>query len=116
MSLNEYQKPADSVNLSEIGDTPFTMIKIEDSDYTEQGKEPQPGVKIETEEEWTRAKDGKKVSKIHTTRRAVVSTLGNADLRKDVNENGKRLKVKCPLEKVEPKGGGQPYFVLVDAT
>lgn len=114
MTLNEYQKEADSVNLSEIGDTAFTMVKIEDSDYTEQGKEPQPGVKIETEEEWTRAKDGKKVNKIHTTRRAVVSTLSNADLRKDL-ENGKRLKVKCPTEKVKPKGGGQPYFVLVDA-
>lgn len=114
MSLSDYQKSADSVNLSEIEDTPFTIVGLEDSDYQEQGKEPQPGVKITTEETWTRAKDGVKVNKIHTTRRAIVSQLKNEDLRADV-AGGKPLRVKCPKEKVKPKGGGQPYFILTDA-
>jgi hypothetical protein len=115
MSLQDYQKTADSINLSEIGDTVFTVTHIEDSPYVENGKEPQPGVKITTKETWTRAKDGEKVNKIHTTRRAIVSMLSNANLRKDVNENNKTLKLRCPKEKVKPKGGGQPYFTLVDA-
>lgn len=114
MGLDDYQKKADSVNLSEIGDTPFTILGIEDSDWTEQGKEPQPGVKITTKETWTRAKDGEKVNKIHTTRTAIVSMLRRPELRADV-ENGKPLKVKCPKDKVKPKNGGQPYFTLVDA-
>mgnify|MGYP004003701687 FL=1 len=106
------QKSGDSINLSEIGDKVFTITAVEDSPYTKDGEET-PGVKISTSEKWEK-EDGTQVSKIHTTRRAIVSKLVDADLRKAL-ENGETFKVKCPAEKVKSKKGGMPYFDLVAA-
>ena len=103
---------SDSINLSEIGDKTFTIISVEDSPYTKDGEET-PGIKISTSEEWEK-EDGTKVSKIHTTRRAIVSKLTDADLRKALEE-GESFKVKCPTEKTKSKKGGMPYFDLVAA-
>tara|TARA_R100000908_G_C3755002_1_gene149388 strand:+ start:4204 stop:4551 length:348 start_codon:yes stop_codon:yes gene_type:complete len=106
------QKSGDSINLSEIGDKVFTILAVEDSPYTKDGEET-PGVKISTSEEWEK-EDGTKVSKIHTTRRAIVSKLVDEDLRKAL-ANGETFRVKCPAEKVKSKKGGMPYFDLVAA-
>lgn len=103
---------ADSINISEIGDKVFTILAVEDSPYTKDGEET-PGVKISTAEEWERA-DGTKVSKIHTTRKAIVSKLTDQEFR-DALDNGESFKVKCPKEKTKPKGNGMAYFDLVAA-
>ena len=107
------QKEADSVNLTTIKDTPFTIISVEKSDYTAKDGKVSDGVKITTEESWD-GKDGKKFNKLHTTRRAVVSKLNDEDFRKAL-EGGEHFKVKCPLEKVKNTTGGQDYFDLVAA-
>ena len=110
-NLNDYNKSSsDSINLTEIGDKVFTIIGVEDSAYSKDGEET-PGVKIETSETWEKA-DGTKVNKIHTTRRAVVSKLVDADLRKAIGD-GETFKVKCPTEKVKSKKGGMAYYDLV---
>lgn len=106
------QGKSDSINLSEIGDKTFTIIGVEDSPYTKDGEET-PGVKISTSEEWEK-EDGTTVSKIHTTRRAIVSKLSDEELRNALSD-GETFKVKCPKEKVKAKGSGMPYFDLVAA-
>jgi hypothetical protein len=113
-NFNDYSISAgDSINLSDLGDKPFTIVSVEESNYEEQGKAPTPGVKISTVEEWER-EDGTKVSKIHTTRRAIVSKLLNPEFLKAI-ESGETFTVKCPTEKVKSKKGGMPYFDLVAA-
>lgn len=112
--FNKYasKSQSDSINLSEIGDKPFTITAVEDSPYTKDGVET-PGVKISTLETWEK-EDGTKVTKIHTTRRAIVSKLSDEDLRKAIDD-GETFKVMCPTEKVKPSGSGMPYFDLVAA-
>lgn len=110
-NFNDFAKSAgDSINLKEVGDETFTIVGVEESNY-EDGTDSTPGVKISTKEEWTR-EDGKKVSKIHTTRRAIVSQLLQEDFVKAL-ESGETFKVKCPADKVQSKKGGQPYYTLV---
>lgn len=112
-NFNDFgQSASDSINLSEIGDKVFTITGVEDSPYKDGDKET-PGIKISTEETWTK-EDGTEVTKIHTTRRAIVSKCTDDDLRKAL-ENGETFKVKCPKEKVKPKGKGLPYFDLIAA-
>ncbi len=106
------QSAGDSINLSEIGDKVFTMTGVEDSPYKDGDKET-PGVKISTAETWTK-EDGTDVTKIHTTRRAIVSKCQDEDLRKALDA-GETFKVKCPKDKVKAKGKGLPYFDLVSA-
>jgi len=118
MDFNSFgQKTGDSINLSEIGDKTFTILNVEDSPYTKDGEETAgvktAGVKISTEETWKK-EDGTEVKKIHTTRRAIVSKLNDEDFRKAL-EGGEHFKVKCPKDKVKPKGSGMPYFDLVAA-
>jgi len=108
----------DSVNLTTIKDTVFTITAVEKSDYTAPDGEVSEGVKITTEETWEKEdSEGNitKVNKLHTTRRAVVSKLNDEDFRKAL-DGGETFKVKSPLDKVKPKGAGQPYFDLVAAT
>jgi len=66
--LADFQTIGDSASLAKIGDKAFTVIKVEDSDYT-QGEEVTKGVKITTQE--TFSIDGKEWNKLHTTRIAV---------------------------------------------
>jgi len=115
-SFDDFNKPTetDSINLTKIKDTPFTVTAVEKSDYTAEDGEISDGVKITTKETWEK-EDGTKVNKLHTTRRAVVSKLNDEDFRKAL-DGGETFKVKCPLEKVKPKGKGQAYFDLVAAT
>lgn len=110
--FNKFKKSeSDSINLSEIGDKEFTILAVVDSDYTAKDGKVSKGVKISTSETWEK-EDGTEVSKLHTTRRAVVNKLTDADLRKALDD-GDTFKVKCPLEKVKATGGGMDYFDLV---
>ena len=72
--LADYQTIGDSASLTKIGEKAFTIIHIQDSDYT-QGAETTPGVKITTAE--TFEIDGNSISKFHTTRVAVVQRLSD---------------------------------------
>ena len=96
--------------MAKIGEKPFTIISIEDSDYT-QGDETTKGVKITTKEEFD--VNGNKINKFHTTRIAIVNALANEKIREDVNQNGKSLgPVKC----IETRSkNGKNFINLVDA-
>lgn len=110
--FNQFANSAsDSINLSELGEKPFTIVGVEESNYEEQGKAPTPGVKMQSSEEWEK-EDGTKVNKIHTTRRAIVSKVLNPEFLAAV-ESGETFKVKCPKEMTKSKKGGKPYFDLV---
>jgi len=73
--------------LAKIGEEPFTIISIEDSDYT-QGDEIIKGVKITTKEEFEI--NGNKVNKFHTTQIAIVNALANEKIRVDVTKTTNR--------------------------
>ena len=95
--------------MAKIGEKPFTITKIEDSDYT-QGDETTKGVKITTKEEFEI--DGNKVNKFHTTRIAIVNALTNEKIRVDVNQKDDPLgPVKCITEKSK---GGKNFFNLAE--
>ena len=95
--------------MAKIGENPFTIIKIEDSDYT-QGEETTKGVKITTKEEFDI--DGNKINKFHTTRIAIVSALENKKIREDVNQKNNPLgPVKCASEKSK---NNKNFFNLID--
>lgn len=104
ITLSDYATQGDSISLSKIGNKEFTIIGIEDSDYTD-AFDTVKGVKISTKESF----EG--VNKLHTTRIAVVNQLSNTKLREDI-KNGKQLLVRC--EEVKSKKGGKPYYDLVD--
>ena len=109
-SLSDYVTVGDSVSLAKIGEKPFTITSIEDSDYT-QGDETTKGVKITTKEEFDI--EGNKVRKFHTTRIAIVNSLANEKIREDVNQNGKSLgPVRCVEDKSKT---GKNFINLVDA-
>ena len=108
IGLSDYASKGDSLSLAKIGEDVFTIIGIEDSDYTE-GDSVTKGVKITTKEEFEH--EGTKYNKLHTTRVAVVNKLNNEKLREDV-KNGKTFAVKC--KEVPSKKGGKPYFDLID--
>ena len=107
--LNDYAKASDSKSLTNIGDKPFTIVDVEDSEYTG-GDAPVPGVKITTKESFD--VDGEPYSKFHTTRVAVVTKLSSGDLRKAIQDGTFDTPVKC--SKVKGKNG-KDYFDLVDA-
>jgi len=118
MKISETASISDSISLAKIGENPFTIVALEDSDYEEQG-EITPGVKITTKETFTH--NGEKYTKLHTTR----ITITNRFRRK--NKNGELINskihdllasgetigpVKCVS--VKAKRGGKDYFNLVD--
>ena len=113
-NFNDFgQKSGDSINLSKIKDDVFTIVAVEKSDYKAQDGTLSDGVKITTEETWKK-EDGTEVNMIHTTRRAIVSKLSDAEFLKAL-DNGEHFRVKCPAEKVKPQGSGMAYFDLVAA-
>ena len=95
--------------MAKIGNKPFTITFIEDSDYT-QGTEITKGVKLRTKESFEI--DGNYVNKFHTTRVAIVKKFNNEKLRSDVNEGTPLGPVKCVSEK---SSSGKTFFNLVDA-
>lgn len=107
--LTDYASKGDSASLAKIGDKPFTVIHIEDSDY-ENGDEVTKGVKLTTKE--TFDVEGEQYSKFHTTRIAIVKRFSNANLRADVNGGESLGPIKCVSEKA---ASGKSFFNLVDA-
>ena len=111
IGIQDYNEQGDSISLAKIGDKPFTIVSVEDSNYT-QGSEVNEGVKITTKETWKREDGGDDVNKLHTTRIAVVKKMKNVDFRKDL-AGGKVFKVIC--KEIPSKTGGKAYFDLFDA-
>jgi len=96
--------------LTKIGEQSFTVIFIEDSDYT-QGENITKGVRITTKEEFN--VDGNQINKFHTTRVAIVNRFRNDKIRDDINNKHIPLgPVKCISEK---STSGKNFFNLVDA-
>ncbi len=95
--------------MAKIGDKPFTITFIEDSDYT-QGNDVTKGVKLTTKE--TFEVDGNYINKFHTTRVAIVKKFNNEKLRSDVNNGNSLGPVKCISEK---SASGKTFFNLIDA-
>ena len=107
--LADFQSIGDSTSLAKVGDKSFTVIKVEDSDYT-QGDEVTKGVKITTKEKFSIG--GKDWSKFHTTRIAVVKRLSQADIRESINGGTPMGPVKCVSAVA---ANGKNFFNLVDA-
>jgi len=105
-SFSDYDT-SDSISLAKIDGKAFTIVGVVDSAYTEQGKEPKPGVKITTKEQFK--VDGKEWNVFHTTRETVVKALTDDTIRADLASGEEIGLVKC--EKVE----GKRYFVLKSA-
>ena len=98
--------------MTNIGEKPFTITQIEDSDYT-QGDKTTKGVKITTKESFDVEGHEEKQSKFHTTRVAIVNVLSNEKIREDVNQNNNPLgPVKCVKGKTK---AGNPVITLEDA-
>ncbi len=96
--------------MAKIGEQSFTVIFIEDSDYT-QGENITKGVKITTKEEFN--VDGNQINKFHTTRGAIVNRFRNDKIRDDINNKHMPLgPIKCISEK---SASGKNFFNLVDA-
>ena len=109
VGLADYAKTSDSVSLAKIGEKPFTILQIEDSNYTD-GDTVNKGVKITTKESFE--VEGNDMNKFHTTRIAIVNKLTQENIRNDVN-SGKALgPVKCVSEK---SNSGKSFYNLVDA-
>ena len=109
-TLADYQTVGDSASLAKIGEKPFTITNIEESNYT-QGEQITKGVKITTQE--TFEIDGNHINKFYTTRVAIVKKFNNEKLRMDINQNHVPLgPVKCVLEKT---ASGKNFYNLVDA-
>jgi len=109
MDISKYKSAGDSVSLKKIDGQKFTIVKVEDSNYEEDGKVTE-GVKITTEETFTI--DGKMWNKFHTTRIAIVRILQNPELRKDLEKGGSMNPVIC--KSVHPPKG-KDYWDLVPA-
>ncbi|NNM01948.1 MAG: hypothetical protein HKP26_00035 [Nitrosopumilus sp.] len=96
--------------MAKIGDRPFTITHVEDSDYA-QGENITKGVKITTKEMFD--VEGNQINKFHTTRVAIVNRFKNEKLREDINKKQIPLgPVKCISEK---SASGKNFFNLVDA-
>ena len=107
--LADFQTIGDSTSLAKVEDKAFTVIKVEDSDYT-QGDEVTKGVKITTKEKFSI--EGKDWSKFHTTRIAVVKRLSQADIRESINGGTPMGPVNCVSAVA---ANGKNFFNLVDA-
>ena len=107
--ISTYATVADSQSLKKIDGKSFTITAVEDSDYEDEGVT-YKGVKITTKEKFEL--EGEKVSKFHTTRFAVVSKLGSAQLREDLKNGIEVGPMMCKLTK--PTKGTKDYFDLVD--
>ena len=111
MGVSDYAKTGDSVSLAKLGDQPFTIVKVEDSNYT-QGEESTEGVKITTEKSYTIQEVPEPMNKFHTTRIAIVQFLKRKDVREDINSGKKPLgPVKCVEQK---SASGKDFFNIVD--
>lgn len=108
--MADYQITGNSASLAKIGEQSFTIIFVEDSNYT-QGETITSGIKITTKEMFD--VDGNQMNKFHTTRVAIVNRFKNEKLREDINNKQISLgPVKCISEK---SASGKSFYNLVDA-
>ena len=107
--LADFQTVGDSISLAKLGDTPFTVLKVEDSDYT-QGDVVTKGVKLTTKEFFDI--DGKEHNKFHTTRVAIVKRFSDSSIRDSINSGTPLGQVKCVSAKA---ANGKDFFNLIDA-
>ena len=107
LKLATYKSVGDSVSLAKIDGQNFTVIAVEDSDYT-QGNDTTPGVKITTKEEFEF--DGSKVNKFHTTRQVIVETFKNQNLRESLEKGDELGPLVCK------KVAGKKYFSLEEVS
>ena len=106
-SITDYASKGDSASLAKL-DKPFTITKVEDSNYEGNG-EVTEGVKFTTKE--TFEIDGNEINKFHTTRIAIVKFLKRDDVRNDIN-GGKPLgPVRCVEQKAK---NGKNFWNLED--
>lgn len=104
--LSDYQSSGNATGLAKIGSEPFTITNVTDSSY-----EGEPSVRITTQE--SIKVEGNDYNEFYTSRKAIMDTLKNPQLRQDLS-NGEPLgPVKCELTKA--KGGGKDYWILVEA-
>jgi len=116
--ISDYETNGDSTSMIHLGTDAFTIIGVEDSAYNN-GTESTPGVKISLKDSIT--VKGAEYTKVHTTRKAIVSRLCSVDeFGKPANQklhdalaSGTELTVKC--EQVPPEGMRKAYYKLVDA-
>ena len=109
MKISQYAKISDSKSLTSIDGKAFTIVKVEDSNYEDEGKTT-PGLKITTKESFD--VDGEKFNRFHTTRIAVVNKLKSPQIRQDL-EAGKTIgPIRCEL--VKAIKGKKDYYDLVD--
>jgi hypothetical protein len=96
--------------LAKLGKESFTVIKVEDSDYTDKDGITARGVKLTMKKAYD--VEGVPCDKFHTTRAAVVKKFSNKQLREDINSGKDTLgPVKC-IE--ELTGNGKKFFNLID--
>jgi len=108
--LSDLETTGDSISLTNLGEKPFNIIAVEDSDYTDKDtKVVSEGVKITTKE--SVEKDGVSYNVFHTTRKAVVSKLKGDEIRAAIANNDLGP-VKCVSTVF---GNGKTGFKLEDA-
>lgn len=107
--LADFQTAGDSISLAKIGEQPFTVTKVEDSDYT-QGDQVTKGVKLTTKESFEI--EGKTHCKFHTTRVAIVKRFSDRAIRDSINGGNPLGQVKCISATA---ANGKNFFNLVDA-
>jgi len=104
--ISDYQTSGDAIGLAKIGAESFTITSVQDSSY-----EGEPSIRITTKK--SIKVEGTEYDQFYTSRKAVMDTLKNPQLREDL-KNGKPVgPVKCVM--IQAKGGGKDYWVLVDA-
>lgn len=96
--------------MAKIDGKSFTIIAIEDSNYTE-GDKTTPGIKITTKEKFDIEDRDEPTNKFHTTRVAIVKKF-DEKLRVDIAKGIPIGPVKCQASKTKD---GKKFFDLVDA-
>jgi len=104
--LSDYQTAGDAIGLARIESEPFTIVAVQDSSY-----DGSPSIIITTKK--AIEVDGTAFTKFYTSRKALLDTLRNEQIRKDLKDGKPLGPVKCILTKA--KGGGKDYWILEDA-
>lgn len=107
--LSDLETKGDSVSLALLGDSPFNITSVEDSNYEDKSThEISEGVKITTKE--TVTKDGIDYNRFHTTRKAIVSKLKSAAVAEAIANNDLGT-VRCVSTTFD---NGKTGFILED--
>ncbi len=109
LNFSQFVCKGESVSLKKIDGQKFSIVKVEKSNYEENGISTD-GVRIYTKESFTI--DGEKKNQFHTTRTAIVNKLLDEQLLAAL-EKGDSLKPVVSKE-VPSKKGGKPYFDLIE--